>query len=90
MEKKTWFLSFLPNSGSEADVKRRTESEELARLDLAPYAGCWVAVVEGRVVGVGRTPRAARAAAKRSRPKDDPLVVKVSRDGRLTVDKRAN
>ncbi len=69
-------------------MKHRTASEELAHLDLTPYAGCWVAVVEGRVVGVGYTARAARAAAKRSRPKDDPVVVRVGRDGRAHVEQK--
>jgi hypothetical protein len=32
---------------------------------LSPYAGRWVAVVRGRVVGVGWTEEEARRAAKR-------------------------
>jgi hypothetical protein len=43
--------------------------------DLAPYAGRWVALVRGRVVGVGWTDRQARQAAKRSRPKEEPRVI---------------
>ena len=43
--------------------------------DLAPYAGRWVALVRGRVAGVGWTADEARQAAKRSRPKDDPQVI---------------
>lgn len=49
-----------------------------ARLDwsvLAPYAGRWVAVVRGRVAGVGWTEEEARRAAKRSRPKEEPRVM---------------
>jgi hypothetical protein len=42
---------------------------------LAPYAGRWVAVVRGRVVGVGWTEKEARQAAKRSRPKEEPQVM---------------
>lgn len=42
---------------------------------LAPYAGRWVAVVRGHVVGVGWTEKEARRAAKRSRPKEEPQVV---------------
>jgi hypothetical protein len=45
---------------------------------LAPYAGRWVAVVRGHVVGVGWTEKEARRAAKRSRPKEEPQVVFVS------------
>ena len=43
--------------------------------DLAPYAGRWVALVCGRVVGVGWTAGEAHQAAKRSRPKEEPQVV---------------
>jgi hypothetical protein len=42
---------------------------------LAPYAGRWVAVVRGYVVGVGWTEEEARRAAKRSRPKEEPQVM---------------
>jgi poly(A) polymerase len=41
-------------------------------LDLSPYAGRWVAVVRGRVAGVGRTADDARRAAQSSRPKEKP------------------
>ncbi len=44
-------------------------------MDLAPYAGRWVALVRGRVVGVGWTADEARRAAKRSRPKEEPRVI---------------
>jgi hypothetical protein len=42
---------------------------------LAPYAGRWVALVRGRVTGVGWTADEARQAAKRSRSKEDPQVI---------------
>jgi hypothetical protein len=42
---------------------------------LAPYAGRWVAVVHGHVVGVGWTEKEARQAAKRSRPKEEAQVM---------------
>ena len=42
---------------------------------LAPYAGRWVALVRGRVAGVGWTAEEARRAAKRSRPKEEPRVI---------------
>lgn len=44
-------------------------------IDLAPYAGRWVALVRGRVAGVGWTADEARRAAKRSRPKEESRVV---------------
>lgn len=57
--------------------------DALPDFDLRPYAGCWIAVVDGRIAGVGRSERAARLAAKRSRPKDDPIVLRVSEDGQV-------
>jgi len=43
-------------------------------LDLAPYAGRWVAIVRGYVTGVGATEQQARLASKYQRPKEDPVV----------------
>lgn len=43
--------------------------------NLAPYAGRWVALVRGRVAGVGWTAGEARRAAKRSRSKEEPQVI---------------
>jgi hypothetical protein len=43
--------------------------------ELAPYAGRWVALVCGRVTGVGWTAEEARLAAKRNRPKEEPEVI---------------
>lgn len=48
--------------------------EPLSPNDLLPYAGRWVALVRGQVVGVGLTAEAARAAAQLSRPKEKPTV----------------
>jgi hypothetical protein len=50
-------------------------------LDLAPYAGRWIAVVRGRVAGVGFSPEEARRLAKRNRPREEPLIVFVSGEG---------
>jgi len=47
---------------------------DVSGLDLTPYAGRWVALVRGRVAGVGSTARAAWLAAKRCRPKEEPMV----------------
>ena len=41
-------------------------------LDLAPYAGRWIAIVRGRVAGVGLSPEEARRLAKRNRPREEP------------------
>jgi hypothetical protein len=43
-------------------------------VDLSPYAGRWVALVGGRVAGVGLTPGEARIAAKLARPKEEPVI----------------
>ena len=44
-------------------------------VDLAPYAGRWVALVRGRVAGVGWTAEEARQAARRNRSKEESQVV---------------
>jgi hypothetical protein len=50
------------------------KSSRARRLDLSPYAGRWVALVRGRIAGVGLTADEARIAAKLSRPKEEPVV----------------
>ncbi len=49
--------------------------DEPSLVDLMPYAGRWVALVRGRVAGVGWTSEEARQAAKRSRSKEEPRVI---------------
>ncbi|MCA9960395.1 MAG: hypothetical protein KC443_15240, partial [Anaerolineales bacterium] len=39
-------------------------------MDLTPYAGRWVALVQGQVAGVGYTPEEAQRLAQRNRPKE--------------------
>ena len=48
---------------------------EIRWAELAPYAGRWVALVRGRVAGVGWTSDEARQAAKRSRSKEESRVI---------------
>jgi len=55
-------------------VAAKKEAEP-RRIDLAPYAGRWVALVRGRIAGTGWTADEARRAAKRSRPKEEPEVI---------------
>jgi len=50
-------------------------------LDLAPYAGRWIAIVRGRVAGVGLSPDEARRLAKRNRPREEPVIVFISGEG---------
>jgi hypothetical protein len=52
-----------------------TPTRSIARLDLAPYAGRWIALVRDHVSGVGRTAREAAVLAKTARPKEEPIVV---------------
>jgi hypothetical protein len=54
-------------------------------LDLAPYAGRWIAIVRGQVAGVGLSPEEARRLAKRNRPREEPVVVFVSGEGELSL-----
>ena len=60
-------------------------------LDLTPYAGRWVAIVRGRVTGVGLNEQEARLASKHQRPKEEPVIVFVpevpTEDGRPTTGK---
>jgi hypothetical protein len=59
--------------------------EETRRLpvdeDIEPYAGKWIAIVRRRVAGVGTTAQEARLAAKRNRPKEEPILLKVPERG---------
>ena len=53
------------------------------KLDLAPYAGRWIAIVRGQVAGVGLSPEEARRLAKRNRPREEPVIVFVSGEGEM-------
>ena len=44
-------------------------------IDLAPYLGRWVAIVRGRVTGVGVTAQQARLASKTQREKEEPILI---------------
>ncbi len=59
-------------------------------LDLAPYTGRWIAIVRGRVAGVGLSPEEARRLAKRNRPREEAVVVFVSSEGEPAVQRVAN
>ncbi len=55
--------------------------------DLSPYLNRWIAIVRGRVVGVGLTAEQAERAAKRVRPKEKASVVFVDGEGKVVEDK---
>lgn len=58
----------------------RSPRAKLPDVDLAPYVGRWVAIVRGRVTGVGASAVEAQLASKNQRQKDEPLVVFVHPD----------
>lgn len=60
--------------------------ESSPQLDLSPYLNRWIALVRGRVVGVGLTAEQAERAAKRVRPKEKARVVFVDGAGRVAED----
>lgn len=72
-------------------AKKPAPKDPFQKLDLAPYAGRWVAIVRGRITGVGLTEHEARLASKHQRPKEEPQIVFVpevlTEDGRPTTDK---
>jgi len=41
---------------------------------LRPYAGRWVAIIGSQVIGVGETSHEAWVAARRLRPKEEPIL----------------
>ena len=49
--------------------------------DVTPYENRWVAVVRGRVVGVGLNRQQAYRAAKQIRPKDKPTLLFINAQG---------
>lgn len=55
----------------------------MSRSDFTPYANRWVALVRGRVMGVGLTRQQAHRAAKRARPKEEPALYFVDTQGQL-------
>lgn len=59
-------------------------------LDLAPYAGRWIAIVRGRVAGVGLSPEEARRLAKHNRPREEPMIVFISGEGEPEIQRVTN
>ena len=58
------------------------KEQELAKdIDTTLYLNRWIAIVRGRVVGVGLTAQQAHRAAKQTRPKDKPLLFFVDAEG---------
>lgn len=58
-----------------AESKSDVVKELQIIFDLTSYAGCWVAVVQGRVVAIGKTAREALLAARYQRLKEEPALI---------------
>jgi hypothetical protein len=52
-------------------------------IDPKLYPNRWIAVVRGRVIGVGLTAQQAYRAAKQTRRKDKPLLFFVDAEGKV-------
>jgi hypothetical protein len=60
-----------------------TEAQDsFPSIDLSPYLNRWIAIVRGRVAGVGLTAEQAQRAAQRVRPKDKARVMFVDGAGK--------
>jgi hypothetical protein len=59
-------------------------AQELAQqIDTSLYLNRWIALVRGRVVGVGLTARQAHRAARQTRPKDKVQLFFVDAEGKV-------
>ena len=54
-------------------------------VDLTLYLDRWIAVVRGRVIGVGLTADQAHRAAKQTRPKEKAQILFVDANGTVTI-----
>jgi hypothetical protein len=85
--------SAILETGSEADLllpcfvvstaRPMTTRDPTENIDPSLYPDRWIAVVRGRVVGVGLTRQQAQRAAKQTRPKDTPQLLFVHVDGKI-------
>ncbi len=49
-------------------------------IDLHPYAGLYIALVEGRLAAVAETPAGAFSRARHARPRRMPVILKIAED----------
>jgi hypothetical protein len=66
-----------------------SQSNPLQTIDFTLYLNRWIALVQGRVAGVGLTQEQAYRAAKSSRPKEKPQLWFVDEQGRLRTEEKA-
>ena len=71
------------NSGYNELMKPRPTGPRYLDIDLRPYVGKYIALVEGRVAAVADTPRGAFSRARRTRPRRMPVIIKVVEPDRL-------
>jgi hypothetical protein len=60
-----------------------TEQDITQSIDTSLYLNRWIALVRGRVVGVGLTARQAHRAARQTRPKDKVQLFFVDAAGQI-------
>lgn len=63
-------------------MKQRPQGPQWLDIDLHPYAGRYIALVEGRVAAVADTPEGAFARARRTRPRRMPVILKIAPDNK--------
>ena len=63
--------------------KNVQDQESIPVIDKTLYHNRWIAVVRGRVVGIGLTARQAHRAARQTRPKDKPQLFFVDVEGTI-------
>ena len=59
-------------------MKPRPAGPQWLDIDLHPYAGHYIALVEGRVAAVAETAEGAFARARRTRPRRMPVILKIA------------
>ena len=59
-------------------MKLRPKGPRWLDIDLTPYTGRYIALVEGKVAAVGDTPEGAFARARRTRPRRMPVILKIA------------
>jgi hypothetical protein len=60
--------------------------KHVQNIDLTLYLDRWIAVVRGRVVGVGLSAGQAHRAAKQTRPKEKAVILFVDANGAVRKD----
>ena len=60
------------------------EQNSVKNVDTRLYPNRWIAIVRGRVIGVGLTARQAHRAAKQTRPKDKPRLLYIDGEGQVS------